>query len=344
LGGSEVNTDPQQGFHRFIINFGQMNLEQASSWPDLLTIVRDRVKPERDRLKNNSDGRRRKRDWWQYGRWTPALFDALSSLSRCLVIPQQFPNHVRVAFQPTDRILSQKLVVLPLDGFSHFAVLQSNIHDCWTQTYCGAMGVANTPVYSPSACFETFPFPRSDPRTPLPKLEKIGEQLYEARAKYMVDTQQGLTKTYNALKDPSCTDRRILALREQHEAMDVAVLAEYGWDNVKVPAFCAKTANDTRAQETFKSKVIDLLYELNAQRAKEEELQGLARSKAKSKAKEKSKAQLALPEATSGKAENDNSEVPPKKQSKTASKRPIAGPKSVRPSSRPAKTASGGRK
>ena len=43
------------------------------------------------------------------------------------------------------------------------------------------------------------------------------------RAKYMVDTDQGLTKTYNALKDPACEDPRILDLRRLHEEMDRAV-------------------------------------------------------------------------------------------------------------------------
>ena len=66
--------------------------------------------------------------------------------------------------------------------------------------------------YSASDCFETFPFPAPDPRTVLPALESAGDALYEARARFMVETDQGLTKTYNALKDPACTDPRVLAL------------------------------------------------------------------------------------------------------------------------------------
>jgi len=49
LGGEEVNTSPTQSPHRFVISFGQMSLEEAEQWPDLLNIVRERVKPERDR-------------------------------------------------------------------------------------------------------------------------------------------------------------------------------------------------------------------------------------------------------------------------------------------------------
>ncbi|MEY4582211.1 MAG: hypothetical protein RL701_6914, partial [Pseudomonadota bacterium] len=56
LGGEEVNTSPTQDFDRYVISFGTMSLEEASEWPDLLNIVREAVKPERDKLKDNADG------------------------------------------------------------------------------------------------------------------------------------------------------------------------------------------------------------------------------------------------------------------------------------------------
>lgn len=125
--------------------------------------------------------------------------------------------------------------------------------------------------YSASDCFENFPFPQPDPRTVIPSLEGIGERLYEARAAYMVETQQGLTKTYNALKDPGCDDPRILELRQLHEAMDRAVLDAYGWSDVAVPPFCPTTEQDQAALQTFEDEVIDRLYVLNAERAAEEQ-------------------------------------------------------------------------
>lgn len=109
----------------------------------------------------------------------------------------------------------------------------------------------------------TLGAPAPDPRTVIPELESIGEKLYQARAKYMVDTDQGLTKTYNALKDPTCTDARILELRELQEAMDCAVLAAYpklpgvgsadpnvpGWSDIPVPPYCAASAAEVEAHQ-----------------------------------------------------------------------------------------------
>ncbi|MDQ2643467.1 MAG: hypothetical protein M3020_06620, partial [Myxococcota bacterium] len=54
LGGEEVNTSPTQSHERYVINFGQMELGEAEQWPDLMAIVREKVKPERDRLKDNT--------------------------------------------------------------------------------------------------------------------------------------------------------------------------------------------------------------------------------------------------------------------------------------------------
>lgn len=85
LGGEEVNTSPTQTHDRYVISFGQMEIDEAERRPDLVRIVREKVQPERERLRGNADGRRRKQYWWQFGRWTPALYAAISPLQRCLV-------------------------------------------------------------------------------------------------------------------------------------------------------------------------------------------------------------------------------------------------------------------
>jgi hypothetical protein len=285
LGGEEVNSSPTQRHDRYVISFGQMTLEQAERWPQLLEIVREKVKPERDRLKNNPDGRRRKAYWWQYGRWTPALYAAIAPLSRCLVTAR-VSKHLMLCSQPPDRVFSEQLYVFPLDTNTPFAVLQSRVHEVWARLLSSSMKTDLR--YAASDCFETFPFPEPDPRTIIPELETIGDKLYDTRAKYMVDTDQGLTKTYNALKDPTCTDERIIELRHLHEEMDRAVLRAYpklegigsndpnivGWSDIDVPPFCIATDEDQAALQAFEDEVIDRLFVLNELRAKEEAAQG----------------------------------------------------------------------
>jgi hypothetical protein len=116
----------------------------------------------------------------------------------------------------------------------------------------------------------------ADPRACAPTVEATGEALHESRVAYMIGTNQGLTKTYNALKDPNNADSRILELRQLHEAMDRAVLDAYGWTNIAVPPYCPLSDADRAAVQAFEDEVIDRLYVLNAERAREEERLGLA--------------------------------------------------------------------
>jgi hypothetical protein len=268
IGGEDINTSPTHDSDRYVISFGSMSQEEAGQWPLLLDIVKQKVKPERDRLKNNSDGRRRKTFWWQFGRWTPALYAAVSSLRRCIVT-SIVSKHLLFSFQPTDRIFSHKVCVFPFESAAALAVLQSRVHEPWAWLLSSTM--RNDINYSPSDCFETFPFPPDPSLAPDAPLEQIGQRLYEARAQYMLDTNQGLTKTYNALKGPAHDDPRIAALRALHLEMDRAVLDAYGWTDIAVPPYTTpQTADEKAARQAFEDEVIDRLFALNAERAAEE--------------------------------------------------------------------------
>jgi hypothetical protein len=85
----------------------------------------------------------------------------------------------------------------------------------------------------------------------------------------------GLTITYNRLRDAACTDAAVVALRRQHEDLDRAVLAAYGWDDIAVPPYHDPvTPEEEAAKQAFEDEVIDRLFALNAERAQEEALLG----------------------------------------------------------------------
>ena len=77
LTGEDVNGDPNQEPSHFVLNFKDSSVEEAKKSPELLQIVVDRVKPERD--KNN---RKAYRDyWWQFGEKRSSLYTSLSTSS-----------------------------------------------------------------------------------------------------------------------------------------------------------------------------------------------------------------------------------------------------------------------
>jgi hypothetical protein len=87
--------------------------------------------------------------------------------------------------------------------------------------------------YTPSDCFETFPFPAGWETDAA--LEAAGREYYEARAALMVSHHEGLTKTYNRFHDPAEDAPGIHRLRRLHAALDHAVLAAYGWSDLLEP-------------------------------------------------------------------------------------------------------------
>ncbi|MBK8013905.1 MAG: hypothetical protein IPK13_21460 [Deltaproteobacteria bacterium] len=266
LGGKEVNDSPTQSPHRYVISFGQMPLEEAERWPDLLAIVREKVKPERDRLRDNADGRRLKAFWWQFGRTRPELAQALAGLGRCLVT-SRVTKHLLFSWQPTDRVLNEKLYVFPFEDNARMAVLQSRVHEVWVRLLSSTM--RNDLNYAASDCFETFPFPATA-LGPTSALERLGEALDAARARIMTAHDHGLTVLYNKLKDPEEADPEIVALRALHEAVDRAVIAAYGWEASSVPVPPYASPADSPELVTFADEVLDRLFALNAERAARE--------------------------------------------------------------------------
>jgi hypothetical protein len=116
--------------------------------------------------------------------------------------------------------------------------------------------------YTPSDCFQNYPFPQNLNPQQEQQLETVGEAYHEHRRQLMLGMQLGLTKTYNlfhsnAITTQSINDkdkqvaslqkhlektvntisfdeaiRGILKLRELHLQMDEAVLDAYEWNDI----------------------------------------------------------------------------------------------------------------
>jgi hypothetical protein len=145
--------------------------------------------------------------------------------------------------------------------------------------------------YTPSDCFETFPFPEKWEFEPT--LQAVGKTYYEFRAELMVKRNEGLTKTYNRFHDPEqMDDLQIVRLHELHSAMDRAVLDAYGWHDIGTDCeFLLDYEIDQeewgdkkkpyryRWPDEVRDEVLARLLELNAERAKEEARSGAGAAK-----------------------------------------------------------------
>jgi len=282
IGGKELVTSPTHKHHRYAINFEKFSIEVAEQWPDLIEIVRQKVKPSRDKLSGYSVAERRRDFWWQYGTYTPALYSAIESMDRILAISQT-TKHIVFSFLPAKMIFSHKLIVMPFSSLNHFCLLQSRMHEGWAIFFGSSM--KDDPVYTPPDCFETFPFP--DDLGASSECQSAGQTYYDYRANVMVERAEGLTKIYNRFHDPAERSSDVTRLRELHLELDSAVLRAYGWDDLAdnaAPEFLTElTEPDHRYQDrlfwpaAFREEVLTRLLDLNRARAEEERHLGLTR-------------------------------------------------------------------
>ena len=177
----------------------------AADWPTLLEIVERKVKPERLKI-NDKIGREK---WWLFLRTRPEMQEAIHELDQVLVI-SRVGQHGVFTFLSTSMVYSEQLVVFADDCHTVFGLLQSRIHEAWVRFFGSSM--KDDLRYTPSDCFETFPF-SLDYESNL-DLETLGRAYYAYRAELMVKNHEGLTKTYNRFHDPNETAPEILKLRE----------------------------------------------------------------------------------------------------------------------------------
>lgn len=312
VGGNDLTTDPEQRSSRFIIDFRDLPLERstllelwkdaseekrkkflkngivpfdyphdvAGDWPDLLEIVRERVRPEREKQGDEAA----KRKWWRYKRPNMRLYDEIADLDFVVarsVTSAHFSTFARVS---ANQIFDQTALVFLGDPAARLAILCSRVHETWVSFFSGTL--EDRGRYNIEDCFETFPFPFENSESNA--LVEAGEAYNNHRAGLMVTKNQGLTKTYNRFHDCGANAPDIARLRELHAEMDAAVLRAYGWDDLAEraqPEFIEQDADDGKQAKTrldwpseFKDEVLARLLALNAERAEAERAAGLMAS------------------------------------------------------------------
>ena len=217
IGGEEVANDPRHLHRRYVVDLSGYEEDEArSEFPGLMKLLEARVKPEREKIKN----KRVAKHWWRWEYEGTEIYQHRQRICRYLAINAGASPQMSFAFVPTDLVFAHTLIVFPLDRMAAFAALQSRLHELWARFFASSM--KDDLRYTPSDCFETFPFP-PDFETSA-DLEGAGKAYHDHRAALMVARNEGMTKTYNRFHDRSETAEDIRHLRELHADMDRAVL------------------------------------------------------------------------------------------------------------------------
>lgn len=202
LNGEDLNSRPDASASRWVIDFNDRPEAEAAKYVLPFDRVKRQVKPERDRLDGrNPTATDRARNWWKFGRRSPAMRKAIAGLPEVLVIAlvSKAVMPVRV---PTRQMFAHKLGVFATDSSVDQAVLSSSFHQMWAIKFGSTL--ESRVNYSPSDVFETFP--RPEPTAPL---ELVGRTLDEVRRDIMLRRDLDSPSSTTWSTTPMCRETRI---------------------------------------------------------------------------------------------------------------------------------------
>jgi type II restriction/modification system DNA methylase subunit YeeA len=225
MNASDVTRRPRG---MFIIDFDELELEDASLYEAPFEYVRDNIKSFRE---SNNDKQRRSY-WWRLGRSGKDLKLAKDRLTKVIITPR-VSKHRMFVWADGELLPDSRLFAIAREDDYFFGVLHSRIHEIWSLATSSRHGVGNDPTYNNTTCFETFPFPWPPGKEPKddPRVEAIAEaarELVEKRNHWL--NPPGLSE--KELKQRTLTNlynQRPTWLAMAHEKLDRAVLAAYGW-------------------------------------------------------------------------------------------------------------------
>ena len=160
----------------------------------------------------------------------PGMRKALKNLERYIVTPT-ISKHRLFVWLPKEVLPDHALIAIARDDDYTFGVLHSRFHEAWALTMGSQL--ESRPRYTPTTCFETFPFPTPD-EAQRSAIAEAARRLNELREGWLNPLkedgqpaltgktlrQRTLTKLYN---DPEKW------LSDAHGTLDDAVAAAYGW-------------------------------------------------------------------------------------------------------------------
>ncbi|MFM6228143.1 MAG: DNA methyltransferase, partial [Dolichospermum sp.] len=213
--GANLAKNPHGKPERWIIDFNDMSIEEASDYQLPFEHIKTYVKYERD--SNRRDVTRM--NWWKYGEKRPAMRKAISTLSFYFAVPEVSKWAIFIPC-PLEWLPGNKNKVVVSDDFYIFGILSSSIHREWMHAQKSTL--EDRTAYTHNTCFETFPFPQTADIKIVQQIRTKTEELHEYRSQQMETKQWGITTLYNKFfTEPSSQ------LYKLHQQLDKLVMSVY---------------------------------------------------------------------------------------------------------------------
>jgi hypothetical protein len=287
--GLDITRRPR---NMWIVDFGvNMPLEQARLYEAPFEYVERVVRPERTKI-----GTLKAREhWWLYESPRPEMRQALHGLRRFLCTPRVSKHRIFVWLEP-DILPDSATVAFAREDDYFFGVLHSYLHEVWALRM--GTSLEDRPRYTPTTTFETFPMPYPPGTEPKESAEygaiaAAAAELHRVREAWLNPPEvlesalsaegaerflkdRTLTNLYNAVEAyrtgksevriPSVAREIAPQIAALHDALDRAVLAAYGWQDLA----------DQLRTEAGREEILARLLAENLRRAADDQGQAVA--------------------------------------------------------------------
>ncbi len=220
--GKDITSRPSD---TWIIDFGvDLSMEEAALYEAPFEYVNTHVRPSREKSRSKIS------NWWIHERPRPEMRQALQGRDRYIATPTTAKYRL-FAWLSKEVSPDHSLIVVARDDDYTFGVLHSRFHEVWAL----AMGtqLESRPRYTPTTCFETFPFPEPNDAQ-RDAIAEAAARLNELREGWLNPTDANGNP---ALPSKDLARRTLTSLYNQrpawlanaHAALDAAVAAAYAW-------------------------------------------------------------------------------------------------------------------
>ncbi|MFK0732588.1 MAG: DNA methyltransferase [Gloeotrichia echinulata HAB0833] len=215
--GANLAKKPHGTPERWIIDFVDMSLEEASNYILPFRHIETFVKPER--LKNRERSLQQK--WWRFKRTNEAMRTSIASLNCYFAVPEVSKWAIFIPC-PSEWLPGNKTKAVASDDFYIFGILSSQVHRTWMNAQKSTLKADI--AYTHNTCFETFPFPQSLESKLVQQIRTKTEELHQYRTQQMESKQWGITTLYNKFfNEPTSL------LYKLHEQLDKLVMEAYNF-------------------------------------------------------------------------------------------------------------------
>jgi type II restriction/modification system DNA methylase subunit YeeA len=140
----------------FVIDFGQEeSLSAVAMYEQPFAYVKQHIFPSRE---HHAESRQRN-FWWLHARPSPRYREWLAAGRTSVVTPCTAKHRLFVMVAPP-LLVDHATAVFPTDDYWHFGLLHSRVFETWARSQGTQVRERESGFrFTPSSCFETFPFP-----------------------------------------------------------------------------------------------------------------------------------------------------------------------------------------